>query len=296
MLPKVPFNLRNMQVTIKNSETRQHVHMSTSGQKFLYSGTETDITDHAAALIIAEAYRSVKDHGLFSLVLAGGNSPRQLYRQLAQGVAPDILERFGIAIPRQESDKSKGHIIVMPWEKTWLFWGDERSVPVGHPDSNYNMARETMLLQAPVPDNHIFRMPAEQEDGESAAKKYEETILTFFKTAYPLSVLTWPIFDLIILGVGDDGHTASLFAGNTDALKETTKWVVSVNEALAKPPGKRLTITLPVINHARNVLFFTSGKNKAWLANKIFLNEEMRVPASLVALENGNVYWFTTQL
>jgi len=277
-------------------ETRQQVQMNSSGQKFLYNGNETEITFHAAARIIAEAYRAIDDHGLFSLVLAGGNSPRKLYKQLAQGVSADILKSVGIEIPVQKSDKSKRQIIVMPWEKTWLFWGDERNVPVGHPDSNYTMVKETMLSQATVPDNHIFRMTAEKEDGESAATEYEQTILHFFQTACPLSLVTWPTFDLIILGLGDDGHTASLFAGNADALGETNKWVVSINEPHAKPPGKRLTITLPVINHARNVLFFTTGKNKAWLANKIFLNEEKRVPASLVALGNGNVYWFTTQL
>ena len=106
----------------------------------------------------------------------------------------------------------------------------------------------------------------------------------------------FPTFDLVILGLGEDGHTASLFADNKEALQEEEQWVVAVNEPLAKPPGKRLTLTLLIINQARNVLFFTLGKEKAKLAEKIFLEKEIRVPASLVVPVNGKTYWFTAQL
>jgi len=158
------------------------------------------------------------------------------------------------------------------------------------------MARETLLSQAPIPENHIFRMPAEKEDGKEAAREYEETIRTFFQTASPHSFPDFPIFDLLILGLGDDGHTASLFPDNAEALQETKRWVIAVNEPHAKPPGKRLTLTFPVINHARNVLFFTTAREKAGLAKKIFSAEERGVPASRVKPLKGKTFWFTLQL
>ena len=194
--------------------------MNTAGQNFLYSGSEQETTEHAAALIIAEAYRAVSDHGCFSFVLAGGKSPRPLYRQLALGVANNILKHYALQVPQLSREKSREEITFMPWEKTWLFWGDERCVPVNHQDSNYRMAKEELLSQAPISEAHIFRMTAEQESGKEAARKYEESIHAFFHHVYPHSVLNFPVFDLVILGLGEDGHTASLFAANTEALQE----------------------------------------------------------------------------
>ena len=270
--------------------------MNSSVQKFLYKGTEKEIIEHAAALIISEAYRAINDHGRFSLVLAGGNSPRSLYRQLARGVATKTLEHYALQLPMHDKASTKEDILFMPWEKTWLFWGDERRVPVNHPDSNYRMVRETLLSQVCIAETHIFRMPAEQEDGKEAVKRYEETIRNFFMAEDSFSREEFPTFDLIILGLGEDGHTASLFADNDDALGEKKRWVVAVNEPLAHPPGKRLTLTLPVINHARNVVFFTLGKEKGNLAEKIYLEKVKKVPASLVKPVNGKTFWFTAQL
>ena len=104
-----------------------------------------------------------------------------------------------------------------------------------------------------------------------------------------------PLFDLILLGLGEDGHTASLFSGNAEALHERKRWVVAVNAPQAKPPGMRLTITLPVINHARNVLFFIKGREKGELAKKIFLEKQRDVPASLIKPECGKLFWFAAQ-
>ncbi|MEI6691619.1 MAG: 6-phosphogluconolactonase [Chlorobium sp.] len=270
--------------------------MSTAERKFLYSGSEKEITEHAAALIITEAHRAVKDHGQFSLVLAGGKSPRQLYRHVAQGVTKDIFERYGLWASVENSVNQEGETVSMPWAETWLFWGDERRVPIAHPDSNYRMAVESLLEHAPLPENHIFRMPAEKEDSEKAAREYEETISAFFRATYPYCLQDFPMFDFIILGLGEDGHTASLFANNADVLKKQQRWVLAVDEPRANPPGKRLTLSLPVINHARNVLFYTTGKEKSRLAEKIFLNKERLLPASLVRPEKGMTFWFTAQL
>ena len=136
-------------------------------------------------------------------------------------------------------------------------------------------------------------MPAEQEDENEPALGYEETMRNFFMPDNALSEKEFPTFDLIILGLGEDGHTASLFADNAKALQENKRWAIAVNEPLAKPPGKRLTLTLPVINHARNVLFFTAGNEKGKLAERIFLEKEKSVPASLVDPLNGKTFWFT---
>ena len=270
--------------------------MNTAARKSLYSGTETEITEHAAALIISEAYRAVNEHGRFTLVLAGGNSPRSLYRQLAQGVATKTMEHYALQLPVPDSANRQGNLTCMPWEKTWVFWGDERCVPFDNQESNYRMTRKTLLSQISIAENHIFRMPAEQEDEKEAAKRYEESIRNFFIAEGSFPEEEFPTFDLVILGLGEDGHTASLFADNKGALQEKKRWVVAVNEPLAKPPGKRLTLTLQVINHARNVLFFTIGREKAKLAEKIFNEEEKNVPAGMIDPVNGKTYWFTAQL
>ena len=264
--------------------------MNPSPEKFFCSGTKKEITEHAAALIIAEAYRAVADHGQFSLVLAGGNSPRPLYRHLARGVSSRLLQRYGVQAP--DCNLQDNETILSLPENTWLFQGDERCVPSDHPDSNSRMADETLLLQSDIPADHFFRMPADNADTEEGAREYEAAIRNFFLATAPLDEQEFPLFDLIVLGLGDDGHTASLFADNTEALQETTKWVVAVSAPQAKPPGKRLTLTLPVINHARNVLFFTTGAPKAELATKIFLEKTGPLPAALVNPVNGKLFWF----
>ncbi|MEI7747644.1 MAG: 6-phosphogluconolactonase [Chlorobiaceae bacterium] len=266
--------------------------MNTFAQNFLYSGNEAEITMHAAALIIAEAYRAVADHKRFSLVLAGGNSPRLLYAQLAQGVSTAVLEHYALPVP-ESSSGSKPTLHPLP-QNTWLFMGDERCVPIGHPDSNFRMITESLFLKSSIPEDHLFRMAAEHADPELAAREYEAAIRRFFSSANPMESQDFPVFDLVVLGLGEDGHTASLFADNVDSIQEIKRWVVAVNAPQANPPVTRLTMTLPLINNARNVLFFTTGSSKSKLAEKIFLKQEKNVPASLVKPQNGRIFWFTT--
>ena len=275
-----------------NFYTKQSI-MNRYSHKFLYHGNETATTEHAAALIVAEAYRAVAERGRFLMVLAGGNSPRILYKRLAQGVSGDLLEHYELPLPDGWS-KNRETLHQLP-EKTWFFMGDERCVPIDHPDSNERMIRETLLPDSGIDTRHLVRMAGEKADTEEAAREYEDAIRTFFVSEESFAEQPFPHFDLILLGLGDDGHTASLFADNTEALEEKRQWVLSVNAPFGNPPGKRLTLTLPVINHARNILFFTTGKEKSELAEKIFLEEEKSVPASLVKPINGKLFWFTAQ-
>ena len=268
-------------------------HRRGTGRTLFYSGRECEITEHAASLIIAEACRAVADHGYCSLVLSGGNSPRLLYEKLAHGIPATLFERYGLATPgNNPADKQTLHTLP---PHTWLFQGDERCGPFEHPESNFRMIRESLLRQSGIADNHLFRMSAEMDDRDGAAKDYEKAIRTFLMTRGGLSPQGYPLFDLVLLGLGEDGHTASLFRENKEALQEQKRWVVAVNAPQARPPGMRLTLTLPVINHARNVLFFTTGQEKCKLAKKIFLEEERCAPASQVDPENGNLYWFAAQ-
>ena len=266
--------------------------MNTLVPKFLYSDNDAETALRAAALIIAVGYRAVADHKRFSLVLAGGNSPRLLYAQLAQGVSTTVMEHYALPVP-ESSSGNKQRLHLLP-KNTWLFMGDERCVPIDHPESNYRMIRESLLPKSAIPDNHLFRMAGELPDPELAAREYEAAIRDFFFTD-TLAPLEFPVFDLIVLGLGEDGHIASLFSENAAALQKTKQWVLSVNAPHAKPPGNRLTLTLPVINHARHILFFTTGSSKSKLAEKIFLEQEKSVPASFIKPENGTVFWFTSK-
>ncbi len=267
--------------------------MNRSSQKFLYHDNETAITEHATALIVAEAYHAIAERGRFLMVLARGNSPRILYKRLAQGVSGELLAKYRLPLPDGWS-KSRQTLHQLP-EKTWFFMGDERCLPVDHPDSNERMIQETLLPHSGIGEHHLVRMAGEKADTEEAAREYEDAIRTFFPIEESGTSNKFPRFDLILLGLGDDGHTASLFADNAEVLQKQNRWVIALNAPFGKPPGKRLTLTLPLINHGRNILFFTTGKAKSELAEKIFLGHEKSVPASLVKPDKGILFWFTAQ-
>ncbi|MBV5303180.1 MAG: 6-phosphogluconolactonase, partial [Chlorobium sp.] len=195
----------------RDKRAKQHI-MNRSSQKFLYHGNEAATTEHAAALIVAEAYRAVAERGRFLMVLAGGNSPRILYKRLAQGVSAELLKHYRFPLPDGWS-KNTQTLHQLP-EKTWFFMGDERCVPIDHPDSNERMIRETLLPHSGNGKNHLVRMAGEKADTEEAAREYEGAIRSFFPTEKSAAWQEFPRFDLILLGLGDDGHTASLFADN----------------------------------------------------------------------------------
>jgi 6-phosphogluconolactonase len=190
----------------------------------------------AADRILQAADEAVRARGRFTLVLSGGSTPEKTYTLLAQ---PERASRID-------------------WSKTYLFFGDERCVPRDDPRGNYHMAALSLLGRAPVPADHVFPVPTDAK-GPADAAAYARTLAAFFALPPEGSP---PRFDLVLLGLGDDGHTASLFPGAA-ALAEDRAWVTWSPPGTLPPPVDRVTLTFPVLNAARRVMFLVAGANKA---------------------------------
>ena len=226
--------------------------------------TPQELFAAAAEEVMRTANEAVVARGRFTIALSGGSTPKSLFNLLATNARTTL-----------------------PWDRMFFFWGDERHVPPTDPESNYRMADEAMLSKIPVAAGNVFRMPAENPDAAAAAEAYEKTLRKFFQTA-PDGV---PQFDLILLGMGPDGHTASLFPG-TAALQEKSRLVVA--NWVEKLKTHRLSLTLPVLNAARCVAFLVSGTDKADVL-KIVLEEDVpgeQYPAKLVKPSDGKLIWF----
>ncbi len=220
--------------------------------------------DHFCAL----AGRTTAMQGSFTVALAGGNTPRKCYRLLAQAPWKDRVE----------------------WSRVHIFWGDERCVPPDHPESNYSMAMREWLSHVELPGENIHRMPGEFPDREEAARTYEESLRAFFRH----QGREWPQFDLVLLGMGEDGHVASLFPGSA-ALADNRRWVVPVKAP--KPPRERLTLTLNVLNGAACITFLVSGQEKAGMLQRVLEagKEKDPLPATLVCPRRGSLVWMIDQ-
>jgi len=227
--------------------------------------TSNDLFHAAAVEFAACGIEAVRDHGRFTVALSGGSTPRGMFSLLASGAIPGI-----------------------PWDKIAFFWGDERHVPPDNPDSNYRMANETMLSKVPVRKEDIFRIPAEGGDANAVAKSYEETI----QNSFTLKTGEFPRFDLILLGMGPDGHTASLFPG-TGALRETQR--IFVANWVEKMNAFRFTLTYPAINHAAEVAFLIGGPDKAATLKQVLEDKFAGLPAQTIQPQNGKLLWFVDQ-
>jgi 6-phosphogluconolactonase len=197
----------------------------------------------------------------FSLAIPGGSTPKLFFTRLAQ-----------------EPYRSQ-----IPWGKIWIFWGDERCVPPEHPESNYGMARQLLLDKVPIPNSRVFRIRGEDPPAETA-RLYSKTLHDVFKMDGE-----WPMFDLIILGMGPDCHIASLMPG-TAALTEERRWVVE--NIVRSLQTVRITMTLPVINRARQIWFLVTGAKKAAAFARAQAGPHIDCPASLVQPANGAVRWY----
>ena len=227
---------------------------------------DLESVSHAAAEEFTDIGRAaIAETGRFAVVLAGGSTPRRLYERLA-----DTPFRAQIA-----------------WDKVEFFWGDERAVSPQHPDSNYRMANDAMLKHLNIAETRIHRMPAEQPDLDTAARDYQAEIATVFGLTSSGPV---PRFDLLLLGMGTDGHTASLFPNGGDSI-ESERWVISTH--IPASDSHRLTLTPLVINNARRVLFLVTGADKAETLAQVLNGpyEPARLPAQLIRPVSGNITW-----
>jgi 6-phosphogluconolactonase len=209
------------------------------------------------------AEAAVQERGRFSVALSGGNTPRTVYSLLA-------------------SEHKQ-----LPWDRIHVFFGDERHVPPDHPDSNFRMATESLLSKVPIPEKNVHRIHAEL-DAEAAAAEYDQQLVNFFH----LGNLEMPRFDLIFLGIGPDGHTASLFPGS-NALNETSRRVVA--NWVEKFKTFRITFTFPVLNHAAEVVFLVSGADKAQILSEVLRPGVQKYPAQGVQPKNGRLLWLVDQ-
>lgn len=259
----------------------------------LITGTEKSTVSDAAAYIANRIFRAIDSNGFCSLVLSGGSSPRKLYRRLAEGIPPSIMQKKGFSFPENAVTRTLDTISVrLPWQSIMLFWGDERCVPENHPDSNYRMAHESLIATVPIPERNIFPMPHVSENYDVAATRYEQELKNFFDKHGKNRQNSFPVFDIVILGMGPDGHTASLFPGDTDALEESNRWVIPIYAPQGSPPGYRLSLTLPVINNARTVVFFVMGENKKNMVSDITAGLKSNLPAGMINPKDGKPVWF----
>ena len=225
-----------------------------------------DLSREAASRFEELAKRRVAEGRIFAAALSGGSTPRRLYQLLA---GPPFSDRI-------------------PWRSVHLFQVDERCVPPDHPDSNYRMVREALLTNGLVPEPNFHRMAAELPDRDAAARQYAEELARILK---PPASSDWPRLDLVLLGMGPDGHTASLFPGSA-ALDEQSRWVAP--NYVEKLKAYRLTLTFPVLNAAAEIIFLVAGADKAEALRQVLdpSSAADKFPAQRVRPAQGQVRWY----
>ena len=223
----------------------------------------------AADILVRCISEALSRKAQFSVALSGGSTPKALFSLLV------------------EDDYFTNNI---PWDKTHFFWGDERHVPPQDEQSNFRMANEMMLAKAPVRAENIHRMRTEQADAGKVAQDYETELKKFFQ----LTAGQLPVFDFNLLGLGPDGHTASLFPG-TRALYEHNRLVVA--NWVEEFQTHRLTMTVPVLNNADAIVFLVSGKDKAGVLQKVLDGDHHPdlLPAQLIRPTHGKLIWLVDQ-
>lgn len=215
----------------------------------------------AAEMFVRIGGEAIERNNRFTVALSGGSTPKLLFKTLAS-------DEFRLRID---------------WTKTFFFFGDERNAAPDSPESNYRMARENLFEPLEIPAENVYRWRAEWQNAEEIALDYEKNLTDFFKTEMPR-------FDLILLGMGADGHTASLFP-ETSALTETQK--LAVANWVKKLDSFRLTFTFPLINNAANIIFLIGGAEKAEMLKTVLEGEfePQKFPAQNVNPRDGNLFW-----
>jgi len=224
-----------------------------------------DLSRSAAILFVEQSEKSIQEQGHFLVTLNGGSTPAETFQLLAT----------------EYSEK-------VDWNHVHIFWGDERCVPADDPESSFGQARDLLLRHVPIPEVNVHRIEGELSPAE-AAKDYAMVLQKF---AYP--PLTWPRFDLVFLGMGEDGHTASLFPGSPVEVSEP---VVPVTAKYQDRPAQRVTLTPMVFNSARKVVFMAAGEKKAATLAEVLsdrYNPEL-YPAQRIDPKNGKLIWFVDE-
>ncbi len=223
--------------------------------------TDAELTEVACQLIIEIAQKAIHTRGKFIIALSGGHSPQKLYAAFS-------------TLPFRDQ---------IPWDKTFIFWGDERCVPTNDERNNAYMAQSLLLAHVAIPSSNIYPIPVELSPAE-AAMEYEKTIQKFFQDETPH-------YDIILLGLGENGHTASIFP-YTDVISENTRLIKEIY--VAEQNMFRITMTANLINQAHHIVFLVTGKNKAKVLNQVLDGpyQPSKYPAQLIKPIYGRLYWF----
>jgi len=223
------------------------------------------IAKRAAQEFVQAAAEAVRIKGSFNVVLAGGSTPKALYSLLVN----DAALRSQV-----------------PWDKIGLFFGDERHVAPDHPDSNYRMASEAMISKSPLKPEQVTRIKGEYPDADQAALEYEKALCEYFK----LKAGEYPRFDLVLAGMGNEGHTLSLFPG-TKALHADGR--IAVRNWIGKLYTERITLTAPAASNAAHIIFMVTGADKAPALKAVLEGpfEPDQLPAQLLQPQNGKLLW-----
>ena len=246
-------------LTPRMSHSQRDIHVYPTSQALLEAAAH-HLLDHAREAILTR--------GSFTLALAGGSTPKGLYARLA---APPFRSQ-------------------LDWTKVRFFWGDERHVPPDHADSNYRMAHEALLSRLPLSMAQVHRMPSELPDAQTVADRYEALL----RKQFEISGSEIPRFDFVLLGMGPDGHTASLFPG-TQAVHETSRLVAA--PWVEKFQMSRITLTPVLLNHTRQVTFLICGRAKAATLHSVLEGpyQPDALPAQVIAPQAGTLTWFVDQ-
>ncbi len=216
------------------------------------------LSNAAAHFIVNESNKAVKEKGNFTIALSGGSTPKLLFELLAQ---PPFVNNI-------------------PWKQTIIAFGDERFVPHSSDESNYKMAKEALLKHVPVPKKNILAVLTEKITPAKSAQRYEAAIKKYVSSKHP--------FDVVLLGIGEEGHTASVFPGSP-LLTDKKNWVQNI--FVKEKNMERISFTIPFINRAKNVAFLVSGANKAAIVKKLFSKAGKTLPAAMVQAKQ-NTFWF----
>lgn len=227
------------------------------------SDTEKDLVEAIAKTFADMAEKAIKEDGRFVVSLSGGSTPKALYERLAQ----------------------PPYVGGIKWDKVLIFLGDERCVPHDNKDSNYKMINEALLSKIAIPESNVFKTVGQADDPDGAAQKYDAELRRVFK----ISGDEVPSFDLILLGLGPDGHTASLFP-ESKALKIIDRLYVA--NFVEKFDSYRLTMTFPLIDAGKTVIFLVCGDSKSQILKEVLELPEKQYPSQCIEPKSGDLQWY----